>query len=173
VIETLRQSRNHQQQQRKEGDLIVGTDQGSAIGTLVERQTRVVRLLHLRFRDGDMLHEALRLRMADLPPELLRAITWDQGTEMARHLDIMKSLGAPVYFCDSHSPWQRISNEDTNGLLRDYFPKRTDLSIHTPEHLREVEHELNGRPRNVLDNRTPAALFGALLASQSQSVLRR
>jgi transposase, IS30 family len=129
-----------------EGDLIIGKGQGSAIGTLVERQTRMVRLLHLRQRDGDALHEALKLRMADLPAALLRSITWDQGTEMARHLTIARSLGTTVYFCDSRSPWQRGSNENANGLLRDYFPKGTDLSIHTPRHLLAVENELNNRP---------------------------
>jgi IS30 family transposase len=94
-----------------EGDLIIGKDQSSAIGTLVERQTRMVRLLHLPQRDGDTLHEALKARTAELPAALLRSITWDQGTEMARHLTIAQSLGAPVYFCDSRSPWQRGSNE--------------------------------------------------------------
>jgi transposase, IS30 family len=98
-----------------EGDLIIGKDQGSAIGTLVERQTRMVRLLHMPYRDSDTLHDALRARMADLPPALLRSITWDQGTEMARHRTITRSQGAPVYFCDSHSPWQRGSNENMNG----------------------------------------------------------
>ena len=91
---------------------IVGKNQHSAIGTLVERMTRVVRLLHLPQRDGDTLHEALKTRMADLPAALLRSITWDQGTEMARHLTITESLRAPVYFCDSRSPWQRGSNEN-------------------------------------------------------------
>jgi len=156
-----------------EGDLIVGKDQGSAIGTLVERQTRVVRLLHLPRRDGDALHEALKTRLGDLPPELRRSITRDQGTEMARHVQITKSLGFPVYFCDSHSPWQRGTNENTNGLLRDYFPKGTDLSIHPAEHLLEVENELNTRPRKVLGDRSPDELFRALLASQNQSVLQR
>ena len=85
--------------------------------------------------------------MADLPPALLRSITWDQGTEMARHLTITATLGAPVYFCDSHSPWQRGSNENTNGLLRDYFPKGIDLRTYTAEHLLAVENELNNRPR--------------------------
>jgi hypothetical protein len=128
-----------------EGDLIIGKDGGSAIGTLVERKTRLVRLLHLPQRDGDTLHDALKARMADLPAALLRSITWDQGTEMARH--ITKSLGAPVYFCDSRSPWQRGTNENTNGLLRDYFPKGTDLSTHSPQHLLAVENELNNRPQ--------------------------
>jgi transposase, IS30 family len=94
-----------------EGDIIVGKDQQSAIGTLVERTTRLVRLLHLPQRDGDTLHEALKSRMADLPAALLQSITWDQGAEMARHLTITKSLGAPFYFCDSRAPWQRGSNE--------------------------------------------------------------
>lgn len=147
-----------------EGDLIVGKNQGSAIGTLVERKTRFVRLLHLPSRDGESLHEALRSRLGDLPPTLLRSITWDQGTEMARHLSITKSLGVPVYFCDSRSPWQRGSNENTNGLLRDYFPKGTDLSAHTAEHLLAVENELNARPRIVLEDRPPQELFDALLA---------
>ena len=109
-----------------EGDLIIGKDQQSAIGTLVERQTRLVRLLHMPRRDGDTLHQSLIARLADVPASLLRSITWDQGTEMARHLAITESLGAQVFFCDSHSPWQRGSNENTNGLLRDYFPKGTD-----------------------------------------------
>ena len=156
-----------------EGDLIIGKDQGSAIGTLVERQTRLVRLLHMPYRDSDTLHDALKARMAGLPPALLRSITWDQGTEMARHLTITRSLGAPVYFCDSHSPWQRGSNENTNGLLRDYFPKGTDLSIHSPQHLLAVENELNNRPRRVLGDRAPAELFATLITSEGPSVLRR
>ena len=92
---------------------------------------------------------------------------------MARHLTITATLGAPVYFCDSRSPWQRGSNENTNGLLRDYFPKGTDLRVHPAEHLVAVENELNNRPRRVLGDRSPAALFEALLASPDQSVLRR
>jgi transposase, IS30 family len=156
-----------------EGDLIIGKEQGSAIGTLVERQTRMVRLLHLPQRDGDALHDALKERMAGLPRGLLRSITWDQGTEMARHRTITRSLAAPVYFCDSHSPWQRGSNENANGLLRDYFPKGTDLSAHSLQHLLAVENELNNRPRRVLGDRAPAELFAALLASENPSVLRR
>ena len=156
-----------------EGDLIVGKDQASAIGTLVERQTRTVRLLHLGYRDADTLHDALTARMGGLPSGLLRSITWDQGTEMARHLTITRSLGTPVFFCDSHSPWQRGSNENTNGLLRDYFPKGTDLSVHSPQHLLAVENELNNRPRMILGDRAPAELFAVLLASGKPSVLRR
>ena len=156
-----------------EGDLIIGKDQQSAIGTLVERQTRLVRLLHLPLRDSDTLHDALRARLGALPKELRRSITWDQGTEMARHLTVTKTLGTPVYFCDSRSPWQRGSNENTNGLLRDYFPKGTDQRVHPAEHLLAVEKELNNRPRRVLGNRSPASLFELLLVSRTQPVLRR
>jgi IS30 family transposase len=136
------------------------------------RQTRMVRPLHLRQRDGDTLHEALKARMADLPATLLRSITWDQGAEMARHVTIAHSLGAPVYFCDSRSPWQRGSNENSNGLLRDYFPKGTDLSAHSIQHVMAVEKELNNRPKLVLNDRAPADLFAALLTSQKPSALR-
>ena len=156
-----------------EGDLIVGRAQGSAIGTLVERQTRTIRLLHMPTRDADALHAAVITRMSDLPAELVRSITWDQGTEMARHRTITADLGAPVYFCDAHSPWQRGSNENSNGLLRQYFPKGTDLSGYSAEHLRAVEDELNDRPRVVLNDQTPAELFAILLASPNHSPLRR
>lgn len=156
-----------------EGDLIIGNDHLSAIGTLVERHTRMLRLVHLRRSDADSLHAALVARMQDLPPVLMRSITWDQGTEMARHLATTEKLGAPVYFCDSRSPWQRGSNENTNGLLRDYFPKGVSLAKHLPAHLLAVEHELNHRPRIVLQDRCPADLFATLLASTGPSVLRR
>ena len=111
--------------------------------------------------------------MADLPGSLLRSITWDQGTEMARHLTIAADLGASVYFCDPHAPWQRGSNENTNGLLRQYFPKGTDLSVYRPDHLRAVEEEINRRPRLVLNDAAPADLFAALLTSPNHSPLRR
>ena len=146
-----------------EGDLIIGKDQGSAIGTLVERQTRLVRLLHMPYRDSDTLHYALTKRMDDLPPELLRSITWDQGTEMARHLTITRSLGAPVYFCDSHSPWQRGSNENTNGLLRQYLPRGTNLANYSQPQLDEIARKLNTRPRETLDFNTPADTLEAAL----------
>jgi IS30 family transposase len=156
-----------------EGDLIIGKDQRSAIGTLVERQTRMLRLLHLPRRDGDSLHEALIARLGDLPAGLVKSITWDQGTEMARHRAITASLGIPVFFCDSHSPWQRGSNENTNGLLRDYFPKGTELGKHSPKHLAAVEDEINQRPRITLQDRAPAELFTSLLASLNHQVLQR
>ena len=159
-----------------EGDLIIGGRRHgheSAIGTLVERQTRLIRLIHLPSRDAAALHAALAARMRDLPAHLIRSITWDQGTEMAAHRDISAELGAAVYFCDAHSPWQRGTNENSNGLLRQYFPKGTDLRHHSPEHLLAVEDELNHRPRAVLNDRTPAELFAALLASPNQPPLRR
>ena len=139
----------------------------------MERQTWTVRLLHMPFRDSGTLHGALKGRLADLPSPLLRSITWDQGTEMARHLTITRTLGVPVYFCDSHSPWQRGSNENMNGLLRDYFPKGTNLCAHRPQHMLAVENEINNRPRRILGDRAPADLFAALLASESPPVLRR
>lgn len=108
-----------------------------------------------------------------LPPPLLKSITWDQGTEMARHLSITASLGVPVFFCDSHSPWQRRSNENTNGLLRDYFPQGTELGKHTVEHLAAVEEEINRRPRITLNDRAPIDLFTSPLASLNHQVLRR
>jgi IS30 family transposase len=156
-----------------EGDLIIGNNHLSAVGTLVGRQTRMVRLVHLPRSDADSLHAALVARMQDLPPTLMRSITWDQGTEMARHLATTDKLGAPVYFCDSRSLWQRGTNENTYGLLRDYFPKGVSLTNHPPAHLLAVEHELNHRPRMVLQDRCPADLFAALLASNGPSVLRR
>ena len=111
--------------------------------------------------------------MNDLPPHVLRSITSDQGTEMARHLATTEKLGAPFYFCGSHSPWQRGTNENTNGLLRDYFSKGVSLATHSPDHLTDVEDELNHRHRAVLQDRCPADLFAELLASTDPSVLRR
>ena len=133
----------------------------------------MLRLVHLPRADSESLHAALVARMQDLPPTLLRSITWDQGTEMARHLANAEKLGAPVYFCDSRSPWQRGSNENTNGLLRDYFPKGVTLINHSLQHLLDVENELNHRPRSVLQDRCPAELFADLRTSNSPSVLRR
>jgi len=156
-----------------EGDLIVGKNQGSAIGTLVERHTRMIRLIHLPTRDADALHIAITNAVSDLPVTLIRSITWDQGIEMARHTAITADLGAPVYFCDSRSPWQRGSNENANGLLRQYFPKGTTLNAYTADHLRAVEHEINNRPRRVLADRSPAELFTALLTSPDHRLLRR
>jgi transposase, IS30 family len=150
-----------------EGDLIVGPHNRSAIGTLVERQTRYVKLLHLPAHNSTELLAALVRTLNALPPSLRQTVTWDQGTEMARHLEITQATGTKIYFCDAASPWQRGSNENTNGLLRQYFPKSTNLSIHTQRDLARVENELNRRPRITLNDRSPSDLFAALLASQN------
>ncbi|UOZ11664.1 IS30 family transposase [Amycolatopsis sp. WQ 127309] len=150
-----------------EGDLILGKDNRSAIGTLVERSTRFVMLLHLPDgRDAATVAAAMTEMIATLPPLLLGSLTWDQGKEMAHHRTITLATGLDIYFCDPHSPWQRGSNENTNGLLRQYFPKGTDLSQHTAEDLAEVAAELNGRPRETLGWRTPAEVLTKLLLDQ-------
>ncbi|WP_396027476.1 IS30 family transposase, partial [Actinomycetospora sp. TBRC 11914] len=131
-----------------EGDLILGANNASAIGTLVERATRFVLLVHLPARhDAEAVRDAMIPTIAALPEALRRSLAWDQGSEMARHREISIAADLPIYFCDPHSPWQRGSNENTNGLLRQYFPKSSDLSVHTPAHLAAVAAELNERPR--------------------------
>lgn len=151
-----------------EGDLILGsTESGSAVGTLVERTTRFVMLLHLPGgHTADIVQEAMVTKMATLPEQLRRSLTWDQGVEMANHLQIAEATGLDIYFCDPHSPWQRGSNENTNGLLRQYLPKGTDLSFYGPGMLDNIAHELNARPRKTLNWRTPAEALQALLSGQ-------
>ncbi|MBC3190679.1 IS30 family transposase [Pseudonocardia sp. C8] len=148
-----------------EGDLIIGGDGATAIGTLVERSTRFVLLLHLPGRHGaEELRDAMIPAICSLPEMLRRSLTWDQGIEMARHGEISIATGLPIYFCDPHSPWQRGSNENTNGLLRQYFPKGTDLSRHSAEHLAAVAAELNARPRKTLGWDSPAEAMARLLS---------
>jgi IS30 family transposase len=141
-----------------EGDLITGESNRSAIGTLVERSSRYVILLYLPGRHtAEAVRDAVIDAMKDLPAHLRRSLTWDQGSEMALHAEIAQTLGMPVYFCEKASPWQRPSNENTNGLLRQYFPKGTDLRRHDAERLADVADELNMRPRKTLSWQTPAA----------------
>ena len=167
-----------------EGDLIVGLG-SSAIGTLVERTTRFTLLLHLprmlghgapRTKTGPALAghgaEAVRAAIAatltPLPEHLRRSLTWDQGTEMAQHVQLRLDTGLPVFFCDPHSPWQRGTNENTNGLLRQYFPKGTDLSTHAVDDLAAIAAALNGRPRKTLGWKTPTEALNDCLCSHPE-----
>lgn len=149
-----------------EGDLIMGAGNRSAIGTLVERTTRF--LILLSFSDGtataDGVRHAITSSLGGLPQPLRRTLTWDQGKELAMHQQITASTGTGVFFCDAHSPWQRGSNENMNGLLRDYFPKGTDLAVHTAEDIARIAAEVNERPRKTLGWQRPAALFGSQIA---------
>jgi IS30 family transposase len=168
-----------------EGDLIIGLNR-SAIGTLVERTSRFAMLLHLPPMDGhgeqprtrkgpalaghgaEAVRDAITTTITTLPEQLRRSLTWDQGAEMAQHARLRVDTGLAIYFCDPHSPWQRGTNENTNGLLRQYFPKGTDLSKHGPEDLAAVAAALNGRPRKTLDWKTPAEALDHLLQLDGQ-----
>jgi IS30 family transposase len=163
-----------------EGDLIIGTDR-SAISTLVERSSRFTMLLHLpplpdrgpRIKNGpavtgagaEAVRDAITAQLGELPGHLRRSLTWDQGAELAQHARLTIDLGLQVYFCDPQSPWQRGTNENTNGLLRQYFPKGTDLARHSPGDLAAVADALNSRPRKTLGWRTPAEVLDELLAT--------
>lgn len=149
-----------------EGDLIIGANSRSAIGTLVERSTRFVMLLHLPDNHGALaVQEAIVDKISQLPAIMVRTLTWDQGIEMANHAKIAAATELDIYFCDPHSPWQRGTNENTNGLLRQYFPKGTDLSGFPADYLDYVAAKLNNRPRQTLNWRTPAEALDALLSN--------
>lgn len=153
-----------------EGDLILGsTASGSAIGTLVERSTRFVMLLHLpNDHTATAVQDTIVGKMAQLPTVLRKTLTWDQGKEMANHVAIAAAAQLDIYFCDPHSPWQRGTNENTNGLLRQYFAKGTDLSIFPADYLDYVATKLNRRPRQTLGWKTPAEALDALLSDPSK-----
>jgi IS30 family transposase len=149
-----------------EGDLILGKENASAIGTLVERSTGFLMLLHLPNRHGAVeVRDQMILAIQKMPAALRKTVTWDQGIEMAKHADITLATGVEIYFCDPHSPWQRGSNENTNGLLRQYFPKSTDLSGYHPDYLDFVADKLNNRPRKRLDAATPREALNQLLSN--------
>jgi transposase, IS30 family len=153
-----------------EGDLMAGKDNGSAVGTLVERNTRFTMLLFLPDDHGaEAVRDAIIAKIATLPVQLRRSLTWDQGIELARHAEITIAADLPVYFCDPHSPWQRGTNENTNGLLRQYLPKGTDLSVHSAEDLAAIETRLNRRPRKTLSFKTPAEALAQLLSEDQQA----
>jgi len=155
-----------------EGDLIVGANNGSAIGTLVERSTRFVMLVHLPGRrTAEDFYRAITPTIAALPDELRRSLTWDNGKEMGLHHRIAVEADIAIYFADPHSPWQRGSNENTNGLLRQYFPKGTSLRRHTPSDLAAVARQLNGRPRETLDWRTPAEALNDILGKPYETTV--
>ncbi len=147
-----------------EGDLIAGS-KNTHIATLVERKTRYVMLAKVNSRDTKTVIKALIKQSKKLPKELYKSLTWDRGKELADHKEFSLATDIKVYFCDPRSPWQRGSNENTNGLLRQYFPKRTDLSVHSQAHLNKVARQLNERPRKTLDFRTPAQKFNECVAS--------
>jgi IS30 family transposase len=155
-----------------EGDLIMGADGKSAIGTLVERTSRFCLLLHL---PTGARAETVRDRMIEvirtLPAQLRRSVAWDQGSEMTRHAEIALAADIDIYFCDPHSPWQRGTNENTNGLLRQYFPKGTDLSVYPAEILTAVAAELNARPRKTLGWKTPAQALTEILSRPDETAV--
>lgn len=149
-----------------EGDLIVGKDHGSVIGTLVERSSRFVILVHLENKEAETVRKAFEAEFKKLPKLMRKSLTYDNGTEMAQHKLLTKTTKMKVYFAHPYSPWERPTNENTNGLLRQYFPKGTDLSQHSKAQLKRVQRELNERPRKVLDVRSPAEVFDEMIVSK-------
>lgn len=145
-----------------EGDLIKGTANRSAVATLTERTSRFIMLAKLDGADANSALEGFTRRLRSVPESLRKTLTYDQGSEMALHQTLAKRLKIDIYFCDPHSPWQRGTNENANGLIREYLPKGTDLSVHTHQQLTAIEASLNNRPRKILGYRTPAEVLAEL-----------
>lgn len=153
-----------------EGDLIKGANNQSSVGTLVERLSRYVMLVKLDAATAEDILRGFKRRLQSIPQSLRKTMTYDQGSEMSRHQDLSAALNMDIYFCDPRSPWQRGSNENANGLIREYLPKGTDLSQITQQQLTAIEHSLNNRPRKILDFYSPAEVFSQLTSDLIRGV---
>jgi transposase, IS30 family len=149
-----------------EGDLVMGKERNSAIGTLVERTTRTIIIVHLKARDATSVRKAFEKEFKNIPATMKLTMTYDNGTEMAQHKLFTKNTKIKVYFAHPYSPWERPTNENSNGLIRDYFPKGTDFSLVSKKELKRVQNELNERPRNVLNWRTPKEVFDEFILNK-------
>ena len=154
-----------------EGDLIVGSNCRSAIATLVERRSRFLVMVPLpEGHKAPVVREAIVAALESLPHNAVRTLTWDQGTELTQHRELASASGISIFFCEPHSPWQRGTNENTNGLIRQYFPKSTDLNQHSAARIAQVARELNNRPRKTLGMRTPQEIFTRDLSPAAATV---